>query len=109
MGDDGFLHRFYAANRRPVYYGDIVVYTGEVVKKFKRTHCGEEGPGAAAGEANYCAVGIRIESTSPAGTPVEGTATVYLPSRESGPVRLPIPHEARPAHVPYATYRSDWY
>ena len=109
MGDDGFLARYYVANRRTVYYGDAIVYHGKVTKKFKRTHQGEEGEGAVPGKAEYCAVGIRIESSHPGGMPVEGTATVYLQSRESGPVRLPIPHSSTPERISYETYRSDWY
>ena len=109
MGDDGFMARYYAANRRPVYYGDTVIYRGEVKTKFKRTHRGESGPGGAPGEVEYCAVGIRIEATSPGGQPVEGTATVYLPSRENGPVVLPVPHPVAIPQVTYDTYRKDWY
>ena len=109
MGDDAFLFRHYSANRRPVYYGDCVIYRGEVKAKFKRTHRGESGRGAVPGEQEYCAVGIRIEATSPGGQPVEGSATVYLPSREHGPVVVPVPHTAAISPVSYDEYRKDWY
>ncbi len=32
-----------------------------------------------------------------------------LPSREAGPVQLPIPHPARPPFVSYETFYRDWY
>ena len=38
-----------------------------------------------------------------------GTATVYLPSREGGPVQLPVPHPSNPPFVDYETFRKDWY
>ena len=110
IGDEGFIRRMYIALRRPVYYGDTTYYSGEVVKKYKEMQTGEEGPGAVPGEAEYCAVGIRIDGVNQVGeAQAPGTATVYLPSRESGPVRLPLPHLARPPYVNYDTYRRDWY
>ena len=110
MGDDGFVRRMQTAIRKPVFYADTTYYTGEVVKKFKETQNGEEGRGATPGEAEYYAVGIRLQGTNQVGeisTP--GTATVYLPSRESGPVQLPVPHLTRPPFVPYETYYRDWF
>ena len=110
MGDDGLIRRLYIAMRRPVFYGDITVYTGEVVKKYIDVQEGEDAPGAAPGKAEYCAVGIRIDGTNQVGEPqAPGTATVYLPSREHGPVKLPVPHLAKPPFVDYDTYRRDWY
>ena len=62
------------------------------------------------GEVEYNAVGISIEGTNQVGeSQAPGTATVYLPSRETGPVKLPVPHVARPPFVSYNTYRKDWY
>ena len=110
MGDDGFLRRFYMAIRKPVYYSDITSYTGEVVKKFKEIQEGDDKPGGAPGKNQYYAVGIRIAGTNQAGEiQSPGTATVYLPSREGGPVELPIPHPASPPFVPYQTYYKEWY
>ena len=110
IGDEGFIRRMYIALRKPVYYGDATYYSGEVVKKYKEVQRGEEGPGAVGGEVEYCALGIRIDGTNQVGeAQAPGTATVYLPSRESGPVTLPVPHLTRPPFVNYDTYRRDWY
>ena len=110
MGDEGFIRRLYIAMRKPVFYGDVTIYKGTVVKKFKEMQRGEEGPGAMPGEAEYHAVGIDIEGTNQVGeAQAPGSATVYLPSRESGPVQLPVPHPARPPFVGYNTYRKNWY
>ncbi len=110
MGDDGFIRRMYCAIRRPVYYSDVTLYTGEVVKKFKETQRGEEGRGAAPSEEEYNVVGIQITGINQVGEfQVVGTAAVYLPSRESGPVKLPVPHLTHPTFVPYQTYYKDWY
>ena len=110
MGDDGFIRRLYVAMRRPVFYGDITIYTGEVVKKYVEIQKGDNEPGGAPGEAEYHAVGIRIDGTNQVGeSQAPGTATVYLPSRDSGHIKLPIPHPARPPFVNYDTYRRDWY
>ncbi len=110
MGDDGFIRRLYVAIRKPVYYSDVTVYTGEVVKKFKEAQRGEKGRGAVSGEHEYYAVGIRIQGTNQVGeSQAPGTATVYLPSREGGPVQLPVPHPVQPPFVPYQTYYKEWY
>jgi hypothetical protein len=110
MGDDGFLRRFYMAIRKPVYYSDITSYTGEVVKKFKEVQEGDDKPGGAPGKTQYYAVGVRIAGTNQTGEiQSPGTATVYLPSREGGPVQLPIPHPANPPFIPYQTYYKEWY
>ena len=55
-------------------------------------------------------MGINIEGRNQVGeVSTPGTATVYLPSREAGPVVLPIPHSARPPFVDYQTYYKGWY
>ena len=110
MGDDGFIRRMYISMRRPVFYGDVTIYTGEVVKKYREVQRGDNEPGGAPGEREYYAVGIRIDGTNQVGeAQAPGTATVYLPSREGGLLSLPIPHLARPTFVNYDTYRRDWY
>ena len=111
MGDDGFMRKMYTAFRRPVFYGDTTWYKGKVVKKYTVTESGEAGDGGVGGEATYHAVAIEIEGTNQAGEmQCPGFATVYLPSREYGPVQLPVPHPARPPFVPFETYRRiDWY
>ena len=111
MGDAGFLRKMYTAFRRPVFYGDTTWYRGKVEKKYTVTEQGEAAESGVPGEATYHAVGISIEGTNQAGEDqCPGFATVYLPSREHGPVQLPIPHPAHPPFVPYDTYRRlDWY
>tara|TARA_B100001146_G_scaffold205208_1_gene198989 strand:+ start:298 stop:633 length:336 start_codon:yes stop_codon:yes gene_type:complete len=110
MGDDGFIRRQYSALRRPVYYADVTTYTGEVVKKFTEVQEGDNSPGGVKGKATYHAVGIRWQGSNQVGeAQVPGTATVYLPSRENGPVQLPIPHPGNPPFVNYETFRKEWY
>ena len=111
MGDMGFLRKMYTAFRRPVFYGDTTWYRGKVVRKYVATETGDESEVGVPGEARYHAVAIEIEGTNQAGEmQCPGFATVYLPSREHGPVQLPIPHPAKPPFVPYDTYRRvDWY
>ena len=110
MGDDGFIRRLVIALRKPVYYGDVTTYTGEVVKKFKDVQEGGPGQGAVPGKTEYHAIGIKYQGLNQVGeAQVIGTGTVYLPSREAGPVQLPIPHPQRPAFVPYETFYRDWY
>ena len=110
MGDDGFIRRLQMAFRKPVYYSDTTIYTGEIVTKFKEVQEGTDGPGAVPGKKQYYAVGIKYQGLNQVGeAQVIGTGTVYLPSREAGPVELPIPHEPRPPFVPYETFYRDWY
>ena len=109
-GDDGFIRRQQASLRRPVFYADATSYTGEVVKKFQVVEKGDKEPGGVSGEHEYYAVGIRIAGTNQLGEEQSpGMATVYLPSRESGPVKLPVPHPASPPYVDYETFRRDWF
>jgi hypothetical protein len=110
MGDHGFLRKMYTAFRRPVFYGDATWYRGTVKKKYTVTETGEANPGVP-GQAGDHAVAIEIMGTNQVGElQCPGFATVYLPSREHGPVQLPVPHQAEPGFVPYDTYRRiDWY
>ncbi len=110
MGDDGFVRRYQCALRKPVYYGDATVYTAEVVKKFTVVQEGDTDPGGAPGKAEYHAVGIRLEGTNQVGeVQMQGTISVYLPSRKGGPVLLPVPHSGTPPYVPYDTFYRDWF
>ena len=109
-GDHGFIRRLYIALRRPTFYGDVSIYSGEVVKKFKEMQEGDFLPGGHPGKIEYCAVGICLSGTNQVGeSHAPGTATVYLPSKNSGPVILPVPHLSRPPFVGYEEYRKDWY
>ena len=110
MGDHGFIRRLQMALRRPMYYGDLGIYNGEVVKKFKEVQKGEPGEGAVDGERTYYGVGIKYEGRNQEDQVfVQGTSAVYLPSREGGMVQLPVPHVAKPPAVPYETFYRDWY
>jgi acyl dehydratase len=77
MGDDGWLWRLDCEFRRFNYVGDTQWLTGTVVRKYLA------GGGRPAVDLDLSAVNQRGEMTTP------GHATVLLPSRSSGPVRLP--------------------
>jgi acyl dehydratase len=77
MGDDAWLRRLRVEFRRFNYVGDAQYVTGTVA----RLHRDEGGRPAA--DLDLTAVNQRGETTT------TGTATVLLPSREHGPVRLP--------------------
>ncbi|MBI3978082.1 MAG: MaoC family dehydratase N-terminal domain-containing protein [Chloroflexi bacterium] len=111
MGDHGHIRKMYTAFRRPVYYGDTTWYKGKVEKKYVVTEEGAAAEGGVAGKGEYHAVAVSIEGTNQEGeVQCPGLATVYLPSREAGPVKLPIPHVGRPPYTPYDTYRRlAWY
>ena len=99
-GDDGFLRKLYIEIRKPNYYGDTTRFYCKVIEKYKVKEVGEAGPGGVPGEAEYAAVDIEISPINQVGeNTAPGRATIFLPSRELGPVRLPIPHLARPPGV----------
>ncbi len=78
MGDDAWLARQSDEIRKFNYIGDTQFITGEVTGKRE--------------EAGRFAVDIALRSTSQRDqVTVEGTATVLLPSRDYGPVVLPVP------------------
>jgi acyl dehydratase len=79
MGDDAFLWRLRVEFRKFNYVGDVQWIEGEVAR-----HYLAEG-GRPAVDLDLRTRNQRGEITSPA------TATVLLPSRERGPVRLPDP------------------
>jgi hypothetical protein len=86
--------------RKFKYYGDTTWYNGTVINKYKVKEKGEGGKGGAAGEVEYTAVDVEIKTTNQLGeNTVMSKATAYLPSRELGPVKLPIPHMARPPGI----------
>ena len=110
MGDDGFIRRYQTALRKPLYYGDTTIYTGEVVRKFKEGQEGNAEPGGQPGKAEYNVVGIKLQGSNQLEEiQMQGTAAIYLPSRETGPVKLPVPHPGNPPYVPYETFYRDWY
>jgi hypothetical protein len=78
MGDDGWLVSQSSEIRKFNYIGDTHIFTGEVVDKRQ-----EEG---------RCVVDIEMRGTNQRDTVTcPAKATVALPSREHGPVRLPEP------------------
>ncbi|MBI4308308.1 MAG: MaoC family dehydratase N-terminal domain-containing protein [Chloroflexi bacterium] len=76
IGDDGFLKQLRVELRRFNSIGDTTWCRGKVVKKY--VHAGEHRVGI-----DLQAMNQRDEVTAPA------TATVILPSRAGGPVKLP--------------------
>jgi hypothetical protein len=79
MGDDAWLWRLRVEFRKFNYVGDVQWVEGEVVR-----HYLADG-GRPAVDLELRTRNQRDEITSPA------SATVLLPSREHGPVRLPEP------------------
>ena len=78
IGDDGWLVSQSSEIRKFNYIGDTHVITGEVVGKRI--------------EDGRCVVDIEMRGTNQRGVATcPGRATVALPSREHGPVRLPDP------------------
>ncbi|HVW40119.1 MAG TPA: MaoC family dehydratase N-terminal domain-containing protein [Amycolatopsis sp.] len=78
IGDDGWLLRQHDEMRKFNYIGDTHIITGEVTGK-------RVGQGRCEVDITFRATNQRDQVTAPA------TATVLLPSREHGPVRLPDP------------------
>lgn len=78
MGDDGFLWRYSNQLRSLVFVGDTVWHTGDVVSKRI--------------DGDRRVVEVSTTGTNQRGEVVSrGTASVLLPSRDDGPVRLPVP------------------
>jgi hypothetical protein len=82
MGDDAWLWKLRVEFRRFNYVGDLQTITGRVVRKY----LAEDANGS------HLAVDLELASTNQRGeVTAPGTASVLLPSREHGPVRLPAP------------------
>jgi hypothetical protein len=81
MGDQGFLRRLNVEVRRPVLLGDTLWWKGAVTGK-------EVVDGYHSVHIEVLGITQREEKVS------WGTAEVYLPSREHGPVVLPVPAAA---------------
>lgn len=84
MGDDAWLWRLGCEFRAFNYVGDTQWLTGEVARRYL-TDEADGSAGHAAVDLELRAVNQRGELTTP------GHATILLPSREHGPVRLPRP------------------
>ncbi|MBI4310672.1 MAG: MaoC family dehydratase N-terminal domain-containing protein [Chloroflexi bacterium] len=74
VGDDGFLYKLDMQARGFICYGDMVYCRGRVVRKYV--------------EDNNSLVDLDIWAETQRETTAPGHATVKLPSRERGPVRL---------------------
>jgi hypothetical protein len=106
-GDHGFVHRMYTSMRRPVFYGDAVVFSGRVIRKYLASK-----PGNGTGPTEpYPAVAVELEGRNQRDeVHCLGYATVFLPSTATGQLRLPIPHPERPAYVPFDVHRrASWF
>ncbi len=79
MGDDAWLWKLECSFRGFNYVGDTHHLTGTVVRKYLA-------------DGDRPAVDLELAATNQRGTvTTPGTATVLLPSRDHGPVRLPDP------------------
>jgi hypothetical protein len=79
MGDDAWLWKLDCELRLFNYVGDATWLTGEVTRKYLA-------------DGDRPAVDLEIRGTNQRGlVTCPGHATVLLPSREHGPVRLPDP------------------
>ena len=82
-GDDGWVYRVRGEFRKFNFIGDTTWITGEIVEKRIDP---ELGP----------LIELKLEGTNQRGQQnIRGTATILLPSRDSGPVTLPSPPKAR--------------
>lgn len=105
-GDAGFVRRMYTSMRRPVFYGDAISFRGVVLRKYVAEQADDAGSSTL-----YAAIAIEITGTNQRDEiHCLGYATLYLPSRELGSPRLPVPHSARPEYVPFDEHRmASWY
>jgi hypothetical protein len=105
-GDHGFVHRMYTSMRKPVFYGDSVLFTGKVIRKYvaERTDGDSE-------TVRYPSVAVEIVGVNQCDeVHCLGFATVFLPSDALGALTLPVPHADRPAYVPFDEHRrADWF
>ena len=77
IGDHGFLHKLYVDVRKPNMVGDTIWWRGLVTAKRK--------------EQSVNLVDLTVEARNQVDTlSAGGTAVAALPSREDGPVPLPI-------------------
>ena len=83
MGDDGFLYQYNGKVKRPNLVGDTTWWTGEVTGK-------SIVEGRPAVEVSVKALNQQDIQTA------DGTAVIFLPSREHGQVEVPLPMEDGP-------------
>jgi acyl dehydratase len=77
IGDHGFLHKLSVSVRRPNMVGDTLWWHGKIKAKAIRD--------------GHCMVDLDLEAINQVGAhSALGTATVVLPSREHGAVRVPL-------------------
>jgi hypothetical protein len=79
MGDDAWLWKLECSFRGFNYVGDVQHLTGTIVRKYLA-------------DGDRPAIDLELTATNQRGTvTTPGTATILLPSRDHGPVRLPNP------------------
>lgn len=79
MGDDAWLWKLECSFRGFNYVGDVQHLTGTIVRKYLA-------------DGGRPAIDLELTATNQRGTvTTPGTATILLPSRDHGPVRLPNP------------------
>src|SRR4030042_505960 len=89
--------------RRPMFYGDTTFYDSAVVGKGKTVEKGDEG--GTLGEETYYYIDIKTNGINQLGENQSPSCSrVYLPSREGGFVKLPIPHPKNPPYIPFGQY-----
>jgi acyl dehydratase len=103
-GDQGFCRKLSMTMHRPLFYGDAFIVRGVVACKSLVRDPLQDG-------ANQHAVRLVMEGVNQNGEPVSrGYATMYLPTRDSGPPRLPLGYTVPPPYVPFRKHRSpSWY
>jgi len=78
-GDDGWVYRVRGEFRRFNYMGDTTWLTAKLARRYVDEHLGP-------------AIELELQGTNQRGNQnITGTATILLPSRERGPVSVPVP------------------
>lgn len=105
-GDAAFVHRMYTSMRRPVFYGDAVIFRGKVIRKYIAERVNEAGRTVSYTSAAVEMVGLNQRDE----VHTMGYATVFLPSAALGQPQLPVPHAERPEYVPFDGHRrASWF
>jgi len=103
MGDYGFTRTLYMQCRRPMFYGDITWYDSAIVGKGTVVEKGDDE--GIPGEETYYYVDIKTVGVNEVGeNQAPSSCRVYLPSKEHGLVKLPIPHVKNPPYIPFGKY-----
>jgi hypothetical protein len=92
--------------RRPIFYGDVAIYRGKVIRKYV-----VERTDAAGRTVPYAAVAVEIVGLDQRDeVHCLGPATVFLPSATTGRLALPVPHADRPDTCRSTSHgRAGWF